>query len=159
MYETVLNCISVIIFVIGLFFYKLNFRKIYYKKVALVCLGLVLIPLSSLINQYIPYFIQLVLFVGFSQFAHEYFRSGLFRRKKELHEIYVSKKKEHKHAREFLYPHLKELEKRRNHLIRETEKISKIKDELSKQAKELKEEKKRFKKEKKKFQAQEDDKE
>ncbi|MBU2589365.1 MAG: hypothetical protein KKA65_03300 [Nanoarchaeota archaeon] len=142
MNEIWLNGIAVIIFIIGLFFYKLNLRKIHYGKVVLICLGLVLIPLSSFINSYLPYFIQLILFAGFSQFAHEYFRGGLFRRRKELHEIYTSKRKEHKYAKEFLYPHLKELEKRRYELIKETDKLSSLKDELKEQARQIKEERK-----------------
>lgn len=142
MFEILLNGLAVIVFIVGLFFYKLNLRRTHYGKVALVCLGLVLIPLSSFINSYIPYFVQLVLFAGFSQAAHQYFRNGLFRRRKELHEIYSSRKKEHKHAREFLYPHLKELEKRRFELLNETKKVSKLRDELKEQEERLKEEKK-----------------
>jgi len=142
MNEMWLNGIAVIIFIIGMFFYKLNMKKIHYRKIVLICFGLILIPLASFINSYVPYFIQLVLFAGFSQFAHEYFRGGLFRRRKELHEIYTSKKKEHRHVKEFLYPHLKELDKRRYELLKETEKLSKLKDELKEQARQLKEEKK-----------------
>jgi len=149
MYEILLNSISVIIFIIGLFFYKLNLRRVYYGKVVLICLGLVLIPLSSFINPYVPYFIQLILFAGFSQFAHEYFRNGLFRRKKELHEIYTSKRKEHKHAKEFLYPHLKELEKRRYELLKEEEKITSLKNKLKEQVIQIKEEKEGLEKAKK----------
>ena len=131
---------AIVLFAAAIFLYKLNDRKIHYDKVAIICLALVLIPLTSFLNGYLSYIMQLLLFAAFAHFGNEYYRRGFFRRRKELHELYKGARREHKEAKRVLYPHLRNLEERERKLERDLEKIEKVKADLKEHARQIKEE-------------------
>lgn len=149
MQEILLNGIAVILFAVTLLLYKLNTRKIYYNKIALVCIALVLIPLAAFLNDFLPYLIQLVLLAAFAHFGNEYHKRGLFRRRQELHEIYRSRKREHREAKENLYPHLKDLAIREKRLEKELDKVKTAKEELREHARQIKTEREELERAKK----------
>jgi len=149
MLESLINGIAVMLFIVGMFFFKLSQRRIHYGKIMLVCLALVLIPLSTFINSYLQYALQLVLLTALAHFSYTYYRRGLFRRRKELHELYVENRKEHRHARKMLYPHLKHIDERERKLEKERKKLDKARKDLEDAASRIKQEKKELTEERK----------
>ncbi len=141
MIEWILNSVALLFFAIALLFYKLNTRLVNYNKVAIVCLAFCLLPIAYFISIWLAYALQFILLVGLARVSHRYYKEGLFRRRKELHEIFSSRHPDHVRARKEIYPHLKHLGERERELDSEKKSIDRMKSELREEAEKIRAEK------------------
>lgn len=140
MKELIIKWLPFALFAIALLFYKLKKREVDYGKVAMICISLVLVNIAFSMNAYIAYFLQLFLLASLAFFSREYFKRGLFRRRKQMYELYRGERREHRQMRNELYPHVRALEEHERDLDRKLEEIRKVEADLDTKAAELRRE-------------------